>query len=297
MFDAFCSSLSAYDYNTTVIKLPSTDPLTPLLNVEDDVVAVKHTVAPLVAKGRDVLLVVHASGSLSGCEAVKNLTRNDRLREGKIGGVMGLVFMAGFLLKEGQCLSDAKADPTLWHTLDSDVSLGNALGWDRADCQQGLLTVPDPHHTFFNDLPDLPALCLSPYNVPQTLPRQSPQLFKKRASYEAWRHIPSVFISPQQDNAIPLSDTRRMIEDAEGVVAVIECEGSHCPWLSVPELVMEVVREAAGENISSVSRYVPPKELDPKDMFTFLRYNASIDSLNSLLDDCGGYYSVSGIDF
>jgi len=256
MFETFVTHLGAHGYSTTVVKLPSVDPPQPLTSIDEDILAVQQTLLPLIEAGKDVVLVMHSYGSIPGSEAVKGLAKADQEKD-EDGGVISLVYMAGFLLRKGQTLLDAKAEPTLWNELDSESQL---------------LTVPDPHTTFYNDLPDPPALYLSPYNVPEVYPKQSPAVFGVKITYEAWKYIPSTLIFPQQDNATPLSDTRRMIEGTDEKVEVVECAGSHSPWLSAPDLVLETVRRAAGEKVSYFG-YNPVMltAKDPTEMFKFLK--------------------------
>jgi len=63
-----------------------------------------------------------------------------------------------------------------------------------------------------------------------------------------------------------------MIEGTDGKVEVVECAGSHSPWLSAPDLVLEIVRRAAGEKVSYFG-YNPVMLTvkDPTEMFKFLK--------------------------
>ena len=122
MFDTFVTHLGALGYSTTVIKLPSVDPPQALTSIDEDILAVQQTLLPLIEAGKNVVLVMHSYGSIPGSEAVKGLAKADRERD-EDGGVISLVYMAGFLLKKGQTLLDAKAEPTLWNELDPEASI------------------------------------------------------------------------------------------------------------------------------------------------------------------------------
>lgn len=53
---------------------------------------------------KDVVLVMHASGAVSGCQAITGLSRTQRKQLGKKGGVIGLFFICGLLVSEGESL-------------------------------------------------------------------------------------------------------------------------------------------------------------------------------------------------
>lgn len=67
-------------------------------------------------------------------------------------------------------------------------------------------------------------------------------------TYEAWRTTPSMYLVCKEDKALPRDAQYALIENArkEGAdVTVFECEGSHSPFLSMPEKVVEALEMAA----------------------------------------------------
>ena len=56
------------------------------------------------SKNKEVILVMHSSGAVPGCQAITNLERSLRIKEGKKGGVVGVVFINGLLVDEGESL-------------------------------------------------------------------------------------------------------------------------------------------------------------------------------------------------
>jgi hypothetical protein len=68
-------------------------------------------------------------------------------------------------------------------------------------------------------------------------------------SHEAFREVPVTYLLCEQDKALPLEVQRMMagrIQKA-GVenVSLESCTASHSPFLSMPEIVLEVVMRAA----------------------------------------------------
>ena len=58
-------------------------------------------------EGKDVLLAIHSYGGVPGCQAIGELEKNARLKEGKKGGVVHVLFMAALLVEQGKRLRDA----------------------------------------------------------------------------------------------------------------------------------------------------------------------------------------------
>ena len=58
----------------------------------EDIKHVSHAVEQLADQGQEVLIVVHSRGGLVGSDAAKGLSIADRAKEGKQGGVVGMVY-------------------------------------------------------------------------------------------------------------------------------------------------------------------------------------------------------------
>lgn len=78
-----------------------------LKNNEADVERIRNIVRPLVEEGKDVVMVFHSYGSLPGCDALPDLDKKSRSERGQNGGVIGLVYLAAFLLPAGPSVMDA----------------------------------------------------------------------------------------------------------------------------------------------------------------------------------------------
>lgn len=107
-------------YAVSAQPLPSVNPATPVnVHVATDAEFVRHQqLLPLLDQGKDVLLVMHGYGGCPGGMAAKGLSKKQRSAEGVQGGVVGLVFVAGFLLLEGESVFSklgGKFEP--WHVV------------------------------------------------------------------------------------------------------------------------------------------------------------------------------------
>lgn len=51
---------------------------------------------------KNIILVMHSTGAIAGCQAITKLERSFRVKRGKEGGVIGLFFVGGLLINEGE---------------------------------------------------------------------------------------------------------------------------------------------------------------------------------------------------
>ncbi|KAI9840917.1 MAG: hypothetical protein M1838_003853, partial [Thelocarpon superellum] len=83
VFDEVTSTLQAvYGYKTH----GPTSPGNP--TQEDDVVAIRQKLEPLVEAGEEVLLVAHSAGGFLASNAIEGLSLKERAGQGKSGGVV-----------------------------------------------------------------------------------------------------------------------------------------------------------------------------------------------------------------
>jgi pimeloyl-ACP methyl ester carboxylesterase len=72
----------------------------------------------------------------------------------------------------------------------------------------------------------------------------APDLFNQTVEGTAWRSKPSWFVVARQDRTVH-PELQRFVAKRMGAT-VVEADSSHVPMLSQPELVLDVIRRAAG---------------------------------------------------
>ena len=65
------------------------------------------------SKNKEVILVMHSSGAVPGCQAITNLERSLRIKKGKKGGVVSVIFINGLLVEEGESLESTMQESSL----------------------------------------------------------------------------------------------------------------------------------------------------------------------------------------
>ena len=99
-------TLETLAFETHLVTLPSTGSKSPLPSNEPDVVAVRQVLAELSDAEKEIIVVAHSYGSIPACEAIKDLGYGQRRKLGKAGGVVRLVLIAAWLLREGESPPD-----------------------------------------------------------------------------------------------------------------------------------------------------------------------------------------------
>ncbi len=108
-------------YSVLLHALPSVDPqVAASHSICTDTTFIRENILlPLLEEGKDMLLVMHSYGGCPGSAAAKGLSKKERTATGRSGGVIGLVFLAGFLFKEGDSLfSRLGGKLAAWHVVD-----------------------------------------------------------------------------------------------------------------------------------------------------------------------------------
>ncbi|KAH2290826.1 hypothetical protein KXW02_003058 [Aspergillus fumigatus] len=195
---------------------PSLDPADPTsTDCKADSDAIASVIRPLVeGEGRDVLLVMHSYAGMPGAAAAKGLAKTERMQQGKSGGIVGLVFIAAFLVPEGlSCAGLQGGNLPPWILMDKpydkvnipDDPVGHFAADVDEDVAQSLEGSIRPHSTVA-------------FNTPQPAPAWADPAYAGRLA----------FIVPTLDKAIPEAAQRAMIASTQTDWIVEGMVCSHC---------------------------------------------------------------------
>ena len=121
----FLDILKAAGYPTLLVSYPSHNPAHPFTaDVAGDSQSIRDNVlVPLIEEqGKEVVLVMHSYGGMPGSVASNGLGKTQRTQEGKRGGVLGLVFVSGFVLQEGASVADGQGGSLPAWVKEDDVN-------------------------------------------------------------------------------------------------------------------------------------------------------------------------------
>lgn len=111
-YDQIIQGVSRNGYSIKALHIPSVGlptgsrPGTPP-NMYDDAAFVSAYVAGLADRGEDVLLITHSYGGTPATESVRGLTKKERKKQGKHGGVVGLAYMNSLVPEVGKPASSS----------------------------------------------------------------------------------------------------------------------------------------------------------------------------------------------
>ncbi|RDW64644.1 hypothetical protein BP6252_10295 [Coleophoma cylindrospora] len=245
MYEHVISGLRAHDYDVEFAALPSivrldTSPRPAAATLEDDVACIRQIATRLADDGKDVLFLGHGYGAFPANEACRSLTKLDRTARGKGGGVIGLLFVTGFVPSIGQTITDLVSEiprePDEANTMSlegSDYFTANA-----APCAPLILHGIPPEEG-----------C----RILETLfGYQSLQMFGSKATFPAWEELPVTYVHCLNDGINPYPfqkiQVERMQKDARKKITLYECEGAHHPNMTEPDKIVRIIRTVAGES-------------------------------------------------
>jgi hypothetical protein len=78
--------------------------------MEDDAIAIQNVISKLANDGQQIILVMHSYGGIPGTESAKGLSREIRQAKGKAGGIIALVYVSAYLIKEGMSVLSVAGD-------------------------------------------------------------------------------------------------------------------------------------------------------------------------------------------
>lgn len=184
------------------------------LSLSDDVAATKRVIAQ---QGGSVILVGHSYGGAVISEA------------GTDPKVVGLVYIAAFALDDGESVA------TLLKNSPPDAPVPPILA-----PQDGflLLDAAKAPAAFAGDLDAKKAAFMADAQVPW-----GAAAFAGAVTHAAWRQKPSWYLVATDDKMIPPPAQQFMAKRAGATV--VETPGSHAIYVSRPEVVAQLIRDAA----------------------------------------------------
>ena len=102
----YTTQLNLAGFDTIAERLPSCGSSNPQAQsvAVDAAFITQHLLMPSINAGKEVVLIMHSYSGGPGAMAAKGLSLAERRAAGKSGGIVGLIFIAAFLAKNGQSL-------------------------------------------------------------------------------------------------------------------------------------------------------------------------------------------------
>ncbi|PYI15178.1 hypothetical protein BO99DRAFT_406114 [Aspergillus violaceofuscus CBS 115571] len=226
---------------TTHIPYPSLDPAHPATaDCQTDTAAIRTQLRTLIeSDGREVILVMHSYAGMPGAAAAAahGLSRSARQRAGQPGGVVGMIFIAAFLVPEGVSCAGLQG--------------GRLPGWILLDTPAPQLNYPDD--PIGNFLPaeghDDDEAALSGDDLETFLRPHATRAFTSPQPAPAWADADAdadatglAFIVTARDRAVPKEAQYAMMAATGREFAVREMDCGHCAPFVGEKRIGETVR-------------------------------------------------------
>ena len=113
-FEIFLRHLHQAGHAAFVATLPSVDPVdasTADCASDARFIREKYLLPVIDGTGGDVLVVAFSYGGIPASGSVTGLDKTSRAKQGRTGGVVGLVLISAFVVPEGKCLVQGRRAP------------------------------------------------------------------------------------------------------------------------------------------------------------------------------------------
>ncbi|KAJ5088315.1 hypothetical protein N7456_011931 [Penicillium angulare] len=235
-YGPFAQALKTAGYDVRYASYPSLDLKDPsATDCETDAKALAGTLRSIVEdEGKDVLLFQYSYAGMPGAAAAVGLSRSQRAKEGKRGGIIGLLFIAAFVVPESLSCAGLQG--------------GNLPPWILLDKPSTGLNIPDdPINNFAPDVDPTLARSLEADIKPHsTLAFTSPQPHPAWADEEFRGQLG--FIVTTKDRALPKEAQYGMMAATQQQWITREIDSSHCaPFISRIEDTVKATQDIIAE--------------------------------------------------
>ncbi|EXJ54659.1 hypothetical protein A1O7_10000 [Cladophialophora yegresii CBS 114405] len=192
---------------------------------------------------RDIIVVAHSYGGVVATEALRGVSKQERLKAGKSGGAIRVVYLAAHVPKMGSSLEDTVGPPP-----EGMVGVGE-------DNFLRFLDVETIANATFAD-PDYPfELALA---FVRSMGRHSNASFQGKVTYEGWRDVNVSWILCERDLIIPPSVQRgyvdRIAEQSGREVDLHVLDAGHAPNVTAVEALAEVLVKIVQKEVADQTR-------------------------------------------
>ncbi|KAF1918103.1 hypothetical protein BDU57DRAFT_444523 [Ampelomyces quisqualis] len=230
MSDVTCK-LSELGYTIHARQMPAVGNPNPPKDLSEDIAAMDAMVEEAIGTaGNDVIVMCHSWGGIVTGSGLKGLSKTEREKQGKKGGVVRTGYIAAFIVDEGVSLLDGLG--------------GSRPSWSTVE---GPYIHPHDPAIFYNDMPTAVQAQLFAQIKPHAF-----STFVAKSSGTSWKHIPTSYLLCANDVAIPPQAQQGMIDGVQALgadVHVTRIEAGHSPFFSKVGETVAWVRRVSGEKM------------------------------------------------
>jgi pimeloyl-ACP methyl ester carboxylesterase len=257
-YDPIVSAVHSYGYPIHALHLPSvapeTGPTGPPPSLYDDAAFIAGEIEKLADEGKDVVLVAHSYGGVPATESLKGLSKEERAKDGKKGGVVRLAYLTCLVPAVGVNSASVLADVPAEARLELKIDVRACFCHCSICAAQ--LTISQENGWMYHDPIERSAeICFSDISKERgeawmrKFSRHSSVSFMGELTYAGYKDVPVSYMLCEEDLCIPPKNQREGIDIIEKVsgrkVDVTSIHAGHIPNESQPQAVIDWIVGAA----------------------------------------------------
>ncbi|KAL8711023.1 MAG: hypothetical protein Q9220_004404 [cf. Caloplaca sp. 1 TL-2023] len=229
-YASFASHLRVAGYGAYIASLPSFDPKNANVDCALDTGAVRRQLlTKLDSEGTDIIIFAHSYGGIPAGGAVLGLDKASRAQQKRSGGVLGMIYMAAFIVPEGA-------------TLSAYLGGRNPPYIVRDQLSKGLCEITGAREVLYADVDEAMAKGQDHLLGPHAM-----LVFESPAPVSAWK-LPEfqgklLFLKCLLDRAMPAPLQDKLIKRSDVSWLVRDINASHCAFASQPHEVVKLLGE------------------------------------------------------
>ncbi|KAJ5983039.1 Alpha/beta hydrolase fold-1 [Penicillium waksmanii] len=231
--------LRAQGENVEIIELLSVNDGSrqPPATMQDDAAHIRQAVLSILddpSAPKNVIVAPHSYSGIPTTCALESLNKEARASAGKSTAVTGIIYLASFVLSEGECLRGIMGE---FGALQEPLKTGVPGGYLPP-------FTPELAQLVFNDLDTEEALEFLGF-----MSLHASDSYNGEVSYAAWKDIPSVTVIPSIDIVVPTPMQEAMYEravKADGKIerVLVEGAGHGLPVSRLDTVIKEMLKLA-----------------------------------------------------
>lgn len=227
----FLDKLTAAGFEVRCPRLPTCgDKRPPTATLADDVAVLQAAAKDLRAAGHPIITLAHSFGGVVATEAITQDLHASGSQDRSTPGVIRMIYLCAYVPLPGQSLGDIFAK----YGFLCDVKL--QVNEDGTACAQNAA------EAWYNDLPKNEAAAYAAQNVTHNFGL----IGDTKVTDVPWKHVKSTYVYCDRDLAVHKPLQEGMVQDAieaGGKWETVTLDAGHCPFLSVPDQVVDVVKK------------------------------------------------------
>ncbi|KAI1374562.1 alpha/beta-hydrolase [Hypoxylon crocopeplum] len=244
LYDNLVDAIVAKGYEIKALHYPcvglKTEPREgELPTMYDDAACIAEQVANLANDGKDVMLVAHSYGGVPTTESTKGLTKKERQKEEKRGGVVRISYMTSIVPAVGSSAEDLLGEMPDENRVKYNL---DEKGWLH------FADIPAASRRIVSDLPDQKQR----EELVEGFQIHSSVSFFNKLTHAGYKDVPVSYLLCEDDEIIlPKSqrDGIDIIEKASGnKVDITSIKAGHCPTVTALEKVVDWIIQAAAKH-------------------------------------------------